>query len=67
MTRDDISKINETSANKRMSLVFKRINDHEKLEKIEAEIFQMLKNEIIVLDHSSIQAHSNIAKLQNIC
>ena len=50
-----------------MSLAFKRVKDDEKSKNIEAEIFQMLNNEIIVLSHSSIQEHPNIVKLQGIC
>lgn len=63
----DISRIHETSANIRMSLVFKRVSNKKKINETEAKIFEMLSNEIIVLDHSSIQEHSNIAKLQSIC
>ena len=64
--KSDIFKIHEVSANIRMSFAFKRIKDDEKSKNIET-IFQMFKNEIIVLNHSSIQKHSNIVKLQNIC
>ena len=50
-----------------MSLAFKRLKDDEKLEMTEAEIFQILGNEIAVLGHPLIQEHPNIVKLQGIC
>lgn len=61
------SRINQAPANIQMSLAFKLVKDDEKLKKTEAEIFQMLSNEITVLGHPSIQEHPNIAKLQGIC
>lgn len=61
------SRISQALANIRMSLAFKRIKNEEKFEKTEAEIFQMLINEILVLGHPSIQAHPYIALLQGIC
>lgn len=65
--KNDIFKIHETFANIQMNFAFKRVKNDEKFKKIEAEIFQMLNNEIIVLSYSLIQKHSNIVKLQNTC
>ena len=61
------SSIKQALANIQMSLAFKRLKDKEKLEKTEAEIFQMLSNEITVLAHPSIQEHPHIVNLQGIC
>ena len=61
------SSIKQALANIQMSLAFKRLKDKEKPEKTEAEIFQLLSNEITVLAHPSIQEHPNIVKLQGIC
>lgn len=65
--KNDIFKIIQTFANKKMNFVFKVFKNHKKFEKNETKIFQMFISEITVLNHSSIQKHLNIALLQNIC
>ena len=62
-----ISSIKQALANIQMSLAFKRLKDEEKFKRSEAEIFQMLNNEITVLAHPSIKEHPHIVKLQGIC
>ncbi|KAL9100712.1 MAG: hypothetical protein Q9163_003938, partial [Psora crenata] len=61
------SKISQAFANMQMCLAFKRIDHDKEPGKSEAEIFEMLTNEITVLGHPSIQEHPNIALLQGIC
>lgn len=61
------SRIEEALADIQTSLAFKRIKDSEKREKSEADIFQTLTNEIMVLGHHLIREHPNIAQLQGIC
>ena len=60
------SRIEEAQVNASTNIVFKRIKESEKHEKSEAEIFQMLTTEIVVLAHERIRAHENIVQLQGI-
>ena len=58
--------IEEAQANASSNLGFKCIKESEKLEKSEAEIFQMLTTEILILGHERIRAHENIVQLKGI-
>jgi hypothetical protein len=61
------SRINEALVNLNTSFAFKRVHEESKVKKTEAQIFQTLTNEIMVLGHPFIRSHSNIAQLQGIC
>ena len=61
------SRIEDAQANLLTKIVFKCVKESEKREKTEAEIFQMLTNELTVLSHERVRAHENIVQLQGIC
>ena len=67
MGQGGTSRITQAPANIQMSLAFKVVKDEEKIEKTEAELFQMVTNEITVLGHPSVKEHPNIAQLQALC
>ena len=61
------SSVRQAQANIQTSLAFKCVKEKEKREKEDAELFQMLTNEVIVLSHPAIREHHNVAQLQGIC
>lgn len=61
------ARIEEAQANALTNVASKCIKESEKRERTEAEIFQLLTAELIVLGHERIRAHENVIQLQGIC
>jgi hypothetical protein len=61
------SSINQTPINAQVSLAFKYVKEIRKCQDGDAELFEMITNEITVLGQSSIRNHPNVVQLQGIC
>ncbi|ETS85609.1 hypothetical protein PFICI_03634 [Pestalotiopsis fici W106-1] len=60
------SRINQTLVNLKNAFAFKRIGDGDR-RKAEAEIYECLISELMILGHPEIRNHPNIVELQGIC